>query len=275
MKTALFLIRTRCNYSQVFLAAVLGVSRQVISAWENGSKKLPDHRARELAVLFGVPLTLLTQYDPADVERWCDRPLFPRLIQGRQVFSFEPAEQSPQVVVLPPDAPMPADKSRELVACRNQMLRNIAAITAIRQGQQVEDLSYAEPCISILEQILEIFHTAGETDGICRQMMLAFLLEQISLSRYVLCGIEPESTPSQWQIQQIQMLRAHWAASIRNHKAVQEAPPLTTEDISPNSSLSERITLYYRQALDLGVNTQDLQYYLEKIMMEEHPNDTN
>lgn len=275
MKTALFLIRTRCNYSQVFLAAVLGVSRQVISAWENGSKKLPDHRAKELAGLFGVPFTLLTQYDPADVERWCDRPLFPRLIQGRQVFSFEPAEQSPQVVVLPPDAPMPADKSRELVACRNQMLRSIAAVTAIRQGQQVEDLSYAEPCISILEQILEIFHTAGETDGICRQMMLAFLLEQISLSRYVLCGIEPESTPSQWQIQQIQMLRAHWAASIRRHKAAQEAHPLTPEDISPNNSLSERIALYYRQALDLGVNTQDLQYYLEKIMMEEHPNDTN
>lgn len=275
MKTALFLIRTRCNYSQVFLATVLGVSRQVISAWETGSKKLPDHRAKELAGLFGVPLTLLTQYDPADVEHWCDRPLFPRLIQGRQVFSFEPAEQSPQVVVLPPDAPMPADKSRELMACRNRMLKNIATVTAIRQGQQVEDLSYAEPCISILEQILEIFHTAGEADGICRQMMLTFLLEQISLSRYVLCGIESESTPSQWQIQQIQMLRAHWAASIRKHKAAQEFHPLTTEDVSPNSSLSERITLYYRQALDLGVNTQDMQYYLEKIMTEEHPNDTN
>ena len=275
MKTALFLIRTRCNYSQVFLATVLGVSRQVISAWENGRKKLPDHRAKELAGLFGVPLTLLTQQNPDDVERWCNRPLFPRLIQGRQVFSFEPAEQSPQVVVLPPDAPMPADKSRELVACRNRMLKNIAEVTAIRQGRQVEDLSYAEPCISILEQILEIFRTAGETDGICRQMMLTFLREQISLSRYVLCGIEPESTPSQWQIQQIQMLRAHWAASIRKHNAAQEVHPLTQEDISPYSSLSERITLYYRQALDLGVNTQDLQYYLEKIMMEEHPNDKN
>ena len=275
MKTALFLIRTRCNYSQVFLATVLGISRQVISAWENGSKKLPDHRARKLSDLFGVPLTLLTHYDPADVERWCDRPLFPRLIQGRQVFSFEPAEQSPQVVVLPPDAPMPADKSRELMACRNQMLRNIAAVTAIRQGRQVEDLSYAEPCISILEQILEVFHTAGKVDGVCRQMMLAFLLEQISLSRYVLCGIDPESTPSQWQIQQIQMLRAHWTASIRKHKAAPEIHSLTPEDISPNSSLSERITLYYRQASDLGVNTQDLQYYLEKIMMEEYPNATN
>ena len=275
MKTALFLIRTRCNCSQVFLAAVLGVSRQVISAWENGSKKLPDHRAKELAGLFGVPLTLLTQQNPADVERWCDRPLFPRLIQGRQVFSFEPAEQSPQVVVLPPDAPMPADKSRELVACRNRMLKNIAEVTAIRQGRQVEDLSYAEPCISILEEILEIFRTAGEADSVCRQMMLTFLQEQISLSRYVLCGIEPESTPSQWQIQQLQMLRAHWATSIRKHKAVPEVYPLTPEDISPSSSLSERITLYYRQALDLGVNTQDLQYYLEKIMMEEHPNDAN
>ena len=44
MKTALAVIRTRCNYSQTTLASVLGLSRQVVSAWENGNKKIPEGR---------------------------------------------------------------------------------------------------------------------------------------------------------------------------------------------------------------------------------------
>ena len=42
MKTALAVIRTRCNYSQTVLASALGLSRQVVSAWENGNKKIPE-----------------------------------------------------------------------------------------------------------------------------------------------------------------------------------------------------------------------------------------
>ena len=54
MKTALAVIRTRCNYSQTVLASALGLSRQVVSAWENGNKKIPEGRLAELASLFGV-----------------------------------------------------------------------------------------------------------------------------------------------------------------------------------------------------------------------------
>ena len=77
MKTALAVIRTHCNYSQMTLALVLGLSRQVVSAWENGKKKIPEGRLAELALLFGVPVTLLTTKELDVVERWCDRPVFP------------------------------------------------------------------------------------------------------------------------------------------------------------------------------------------------------
>ena len=94
MKTALAVIRTRCNYSQTVLASVLGLSRQVVSAWENGNKKIPEGRLTELALLFGVPVTLLTTKELDVVERWCDRPVFPTQKQGRQVFSFEPVGEN-------------------------------------------------------------------------------------------------------------------------------------------------------------------------------------
>ena len=35
MKTALYYIRTRCNYSQGMVARELDVSRQMLSAWES------------------------------------------------------------------------------------------------------------------------------------------------------------------------------------------------------------------------------------------------
>ena len=98
MKTALAVIRTRCNYSQMTLALVLGLSRQVVSAWENGNKKIPEGRLTELALLFGVPVTLLTTKELDVVERWCDRPAFPTQKQGRQVFSFEPVGENRNVI---------------------------------------------------------------------------------------------------------------------------------------------------------------------------------
>ena len=36
------------------MAATLGVSRQIISAWENGKKELPQERAEQLSRYFGV-----------------------------------------------------------------------------------------------------------------------------------------------------------------------------------------------------------------------------
>ncbi len=38
------IIRIQCNYSVSELAEEIGVSRQMISAWENGKKSIPANR---------------------------------------------------------------------------------------------------------------------------------------------------------------------------------------------------------------------------------------
>ena len=160
MKTALAVIRTRCNYSQTTLASVLGLSRQVVSAWENENKKIPEGRLAEIASLFGVPAALLTAEELDVVERWCDRPVFSTQKQGRQVFSFEPDGENRNVILNEPSAPMPAVQSRDLMQRRNCTMRQLAACTQIRAEQQTKDLSIAEPCITILEQMRQLFDTA-------------------------------------------------------------------------------------------------------------------
>lgn len=47
-------IRTRCNISLSELADVLSVSRQQISAWENGVKPISHKRLSQLSKYFGV-----------------------------------------------------------------------------------------------------------------------------------------------------------------------------------------------------------------------------
>lgn len=46
-------IRTQCNLSLNNVAQALNVSRQIISAWENGKKDIPDERKKQLSDYFG------------------------------------------------------------------------------------------------------------------------------------------------------------------------------------------------------------------------------
>ena len=48
------LIRTRCDYTIMDVAKKLGVSKQAVSAWENGKKEIPEARKRQLAAVFGL-----------------------------------------------------------------------------------------------------------------------------------------------------------------------------------------------------------------------------
>ena len=52
-------IRNKCNLSLSELASKLGVTRQMISAWENGRKPIPSGRLKELSQIFGIEEELL------------------------------------------------------------------------------------------------------------------------------------------------------------------------------------------------------------------------
>lgn len=273
MKTALSVVRTRCNYSQAILAEAIGVSRQLVCAWENGSKKLPDTRIAELTDLFGVPSDLLKENDLEKVKQWCDRPMFSTEIHGRQVFSFEPAGCVPEIFLTSPHVPMPAVRSRALAQKRNLILQNFAAMAEVRTGQQSKDLRDAELCISILECIQSLLNCAGQSDPQVREQMMLFVLEQLSILEQVFAGIGlDKAEPTRWQRQQLQMLRSHWAQVNRAYRAKAEKVPKhpPVQSSSDGKYLSERLNEWYHYAMAQGANRRDLQFYLNQIIMEEY-----
>ena len=57
--------RTQCHMTQEFVAEHLGVSRQAVSKWENGTSDPSTSNLLALAKLYGVPAQeLLKQIDP-------------------------------------------------------------------------------------------------------------------------------------------------------------------------------------------------------------------
>lgn len=57
--------RTRCQMTQEFVAEHLGVSRQAVSKWENGTSDPSTSNLLALAKLYGIsPQELLQQIDP-------------------------------------------------------------------------------------------------------------------------------------------------------------------------------------------------------------------
>lgn len=254
----------------MMLSSILGISRQVISAWENRNKKIPEGRLAELASLFGVPMALLTTEDLALVERWCDRPVFSIQKQGRQVFSFEPVGESRKVILTEPSAPTPAVQCRDLKQRRNSTLRQLAACTQIRPSQQTEDLNIAEPCIAVLEQIQRLFTTASATGPRDQETILRFVIEQVSLLCQVLSpGPQEINNPTDWQKQQLQMLRTHWAAVNRSRR--KQCNHTIADGINlKRSSLTERLNMLYHRALAQGMERRELQFYFERILEEEY-----
>ncbi len=68
--------RNYCYVSTNELAEKLGVSRALITMWENGQKELPEKRAEEIAEIFGIEKQYLYEIEEEDVFHYvefCER----------------------------------------------------------------------------------------------------------------------------------------------------------------------------------------------------------
>ena len=69
-------IRTQCNISISNLAMALGVSRQMVSAWENDKKELSKKRAEQLSQYFGIEEKYFGEIDEVKKQEILDKAMF-------------------------------------------------------------------------------------------------------------------------------------------------------------------------------------------------------
>lgn len=91
-------IRTQCNLSLNHVARALNVSRQIVSAWENGKKDIPDERKEQLSNYFGLNARYFDEIDETQKNEILGTAMYRWNHGGDDFFLFRPDEASQRVL---------------------------------------------------------------------------------------------------------------------------------------------------------------------------------
>ena len=262
MKTALYFLRTRCNYTQSMVARKLNISRQMFSAWENGTKAIPGSRQQEIAALFGVHAELLKEQDLTSVQKYCDRPMYSRTCEGRQVFSFQPASGVPRVFLGMPQEELPEQLCQSLMSKKAVLLEQADQLLRFEPERQVEQLQDMEQAVRILDLTVGLLDACHRTEPAKRGKLLSFLAEQEHIMAAVF-GTEDLDAEDEWHHQQEHLLRCRLGKLNRREKKRCE---ITTEDAKREQTLTERVEFWYQYAKREGMSSSELQWRLNQIL---------
>ncbi len=86
------IIRTRCNLSLNEIADILGVSRQLVSAWENGRKTISKRRSKQLSEFFGVDECFFGEITEEQKQQLDGKAMFLFRYHDKDIFKYKPEE---------------------------------------------------------------------------------------------------------------------------------------------------------------------------------------
>ena len=86
-------IRTRCNLSLSALADMIGVTRQALSAWENGRKDIPEQRREQLAAFFGVEKEYFGEISEEEKKCLLEKAMFRYDENGKETYRYKPQDK--------------------------------------------------------------------------------------------------------------------------------------------------------------------------------------
>lgn len=83
-------IRVRCNLSLNDLAECIGVTRQALSAWENGKKEIPEQRKEQLSEFFGIDQRYFGEISEEEKITLLEKAMFRYDHNGRESYRYKP-----------------------------------------------------------------------------------------------------------------------------------------------------------------------------------------
>ena len=87
-------IRKQCNFSLSGLADYIGVSRQIISAWENGVKEIPRKRRQQLAQFFGIEEGFFGEITEEEKQVLLDKAMFSYKKGTENAYRYIPEDEN-------------------------------------------------------------------------------------------------------------------------------------------------------------------------------------
>lgn len=134
-------IRTQCNFSLSELAERLDVSRQIISAWENGKKEIPEARKEQLAEFFGIDKCFFDEITEEQKKTLLGKAMFRYIESGAETYRYKPdANAKSQTAYFVPEREMSLDEEFvELQRTQKQLLERINRIISGPEQASLRD----------------------------------------------------------------------------------------------------------------------------------------
>lgn len=88
------IIRTRCNFTICEIADILGVSRQLVSSWENGRKIISNRRSKQLSEFFGVDECFFGEITEEQNQQLNEKAMFLFRYHDKDIFKYKPDENT-------------------------------------------------------------------------------------------------------------------------------------------------------------------------------------
>lgn len=117
-------IRRQCNFSLTELAEQLGVTRQAMSAWENGKKQIPQSRKTQIAEFFGLEEFYLDEITEEQRQELIRKPMY-RLVSGwKDKYRYKPMNNKGGEAVYVTERQMSVDRELEEAQRKFKSLEN-------------------------------------------------------------------------------------------------------------------------------------------------------
>lgn len=135
-------IRRQCNFSLGMLAEKLGVTRQMISAWESGKKDISSARKQQLEEFFGVDKSLFAEISKEQKQLLLKKAMF-RYNDGEETYRYKPdIKRVPKYVYFMPEKEYTLDeeiyrKKQEQKELMNRIDKMITGSTEVGLMDQI------------------------------------------------------------------------------------------------------------------------------------------
>ena len=234
-------IRIRCNLTMGELANELGITRQALSMWENGKKKIPVQRKEQLVQFFGVDACYLEEITEEEKNYLLGKAMFRYVENGKETYRYKPrdgvTDLHDTIICFPEDKDISLNEEYARVLFRKEATINkIEDIIKWKNivGSIRSEMSCINRGCNIYDMLNELMETARdmkplitmpfifEIHNVLKAKMLAYGmiepndLERLNKEEYH-CGEDGE-----WISDLSKEIKAHWETKQSFYQEVHE-----------------------------------------------------
>lgn len=173
-------IRTQCNFSLSELAERLNVSRQIISAWENNKKEIPEARKKQLADFFGIDKCFFDDITEEQKNVLLGKAMFRYMESGVETYRYKPnLEMETQMAYFIPEREKSLDEEFvELQRKQKQLLERInRIISGSEQASLRDQMSYIVRGTEVFTKVADAMEECFSKEPLLKMQYFHVILE--------------------------------------------------------------------------------------------------